>query len=70
MISHITYHASRARIDDFLRQAAEQRIAKEARLRLDASPPRCSASRSAGRRGCDGSCAASILERRHAERAS
>lgn len=40
MSSYITYDATRARIDDFLRQAAEQRIAKEARPRTDASPSR------------------------------
>jgi len=37
MSSHITYDATRARIDDLLRQAAEQRIAREARPRAATS---------------------------------
>jgi hypothetical protein len=40
MTTQTTYHANRVRIDDLLRQAAEQRIAKEAKLRPDASPPK------------------------------
>lgn len=38
MTSQITYHASRARIDD-LRQATELRRAEEVDLRSDGSPP-------------------------------
>lgn len=38
MTGHLAYQISQTRIDDVRRQAAEQRLAKEARLRPDASP--------------------------------